>query len=194
MMKKLSLGEQNNVRSSKQLNRGNHLTQTYCIADRIESTMAKLTLCEPSSKKSENVKQNLKQKEKDDLKKRLDKLSKRQIEAKKKLAEMIVKKLEIERSNFEQLLTEKRTEVQHCRKVKREKAMNKVRSTFPREKTSFQVKTPESKRKVVSGTKRMRHQPIVWQNVCRKLHKLKKLDLEVERGCLVLPLDPSLLS
>ena len=101
MMKNLSLGEQNNVRSSKQLNRRNHLTQTYCTADRIESTMANLTLCDPSSKKSENVKQNLKQKEKDDLKKRLDKLSKRQIEAKKKLAKMIGRKLEIERSNVD---------------------------------------------------------------------------------------------
>ena len=101
MMKNLSLGEQNNVRSSKQLNRRNHLTQTYCTADRIENTMVKLTLCDPSSKQSEKVKQNLKQKEKDDLKKRLDKLSKRQIEAKKKLAKMIGRKLEIERSNFD---------------------------------------------------------------------------------------------
>ena len=175
MMKKLSLGEQNNVRSSKQLNRRNHLTQTYCTADRIESTMANLTLCEPSSKKSENVKQNLKQKEKDDLKKRLDKLSKRQIEAKKKLAELIGRKLEIERSNFERLLTKKRTEVQHCRKVKREKAMNKVRSNILREKTSFQVKAPESKRKVVSGTKQMDDLQITVPNRQIKFRRVHKV-------------------
>ena len=175
MMKKLSLGEQNNVRSSKQLNRGNHLTQTYCAADRIESTMVKLTLCDPSSKQSENVKQDLKQKEKDDLKKRLDKLSKRQIEAKKKLAELIGRKLEIERSNFERLLTKKRTEVQYCRKVKREKAMNKVRSNILREKTSFQVKAPESKRKVVSGTKQMDDLQITVPNKQIKFRRVHKV-------------------
>ena len=53
--------------------------------------------------------------------------------------------------------------------------MNKAISDFLIEKTSFQVKAPESKRKVVSGTKRMRHQPIIWQNVCQKLHKIKEI-------------------
>ena len=134
--------------------KGNHLTQIYCAADRLDSTLAKLTLCEPSSKKSGNMKQNLRQKEKEELKKRLDKLAQDQIQAKKRIINTIARKLAIERSNFEQLRTKKRTEVQHDRKVKREKAMNKVRSNSEREKTSFQVKAPESKRKVVSGTKR----------------------------------------
>ena len=150
MMKKLSLGEQKNVRSA----RGNHLTQVYCADNCLDSTMSKLTLCELSPKKSENPKQNLRQKEKDDLKKRLDKLSEQQRQAKKKLAEAIARKLAIERSNFERLLAVKRTDVQDHRKVKRQTAMNKVRSNSQREKTSFQVKAPESKRKIASGTKR----------------------------------------
>ena len=127
MMKKLSLGEQN--RST----RGNHLTQVYCADDRLDSIMSKLTLCELSPRKSENLKQNLRQKEKDDLKKRLDKLSEQQREAKKKSEETIARKLATERSNFERLLAIKRTEVKQHRKVKREKAMNKVRSNSQRE-------------------------------------------------------------
>ena len=91
------------------------------------------------------------------------------------MAEMIARKLEIERSNFERLLTKKRTEVQHCRKVKREKAMNKVRSNILREKTSFQIKAPESKRKVVSGTKRMNDLQITVPNRQIKFRRVLKV-------------------
>ena len=74
---------------------------------------------------TENVKQNFIQKEKDDFKKRLDKLWEQQIEEKKMLVEMIARKLKLERSNYECLLTKQRTEGQYCRNVKWEMAMNK---------------------------------------------------------------------
>ena len=65
MMKKLLLGEQNSVKFTSE----DHLTHIYCEDDCLDSTISKLTLCEFSPKKSENLKQNLRQKERDDLKK-----------------------------------------------------------------------------------------------------------------------------